>query len=63
VNWNDYGGNNSNGLPSGTTSVLFNADGSSSVSPLPTTTNYQWSVTVQDANGNTSQESAAYDIP
>jgi hypothetical protein len=63
VNWNDHGGNNSNGLPSGTTSVLFNADGSSSVSSLPTTTNYQWSVTVQDANGNTSQESAAYNIP
>jgi hypothetical protein len=65
VNWND---NDSNGIPSGTTSVLFNADGSaqsngSSISPLPTSTNYQWFVVVQDSNGNSSQEATSYNIP
>jgi putative Ig domain-containing protein len=63
VNWNDYGGNNSNGIAAGTTSVLFNADGSASVSSLPTGTNYQWYVGVQDSNGNSSQEATSYDIP
>ncbi len=68
VNWNDNGGNNSNGIPSGTTSVLFNADGSaqsngSSISNLPTATNYQWFVIVQDSQGNSSQEATSYNIP
>ena len=68
MNWNDNGGNNSNGIAAGTTSVLFNADGSaqangSSISNLPTGTNYQWYVGVQDSNGNTSQESTTYNIP
>jgi uncharacterized protein (DUF2141 family) len=63
VNWNDYGGNNSNGIPAGTTSVLFNADSSASVSSLPTATNYQWYVGVQDSNGNSSQEATSYNIP
>jgi hypothetical protein len=63
VNWNDYGGNNSNGIPAGTTSVLFNADSSASVSSLPTATSYQWYVGVQDSNGNSSQEATSYNIP
>jgi len=65
VNWNDFGGNNSNGIPSGTTSVLFNADGSANsngnpISSLPGGTNFQWFVGVQDNNGNTSQETTTY---
>jgi len=68
VSWQDFGGNNSNGLPSGTTSVLFNADGSAtsngaSISSLPSTTNYDWFVQVRDANGNSAQESTTYNIP
>jgi hypothetical protein len=68
VNWNDYGGHNSNGIPSGTTSVLFNADGSansngSPITSLPTATNYQWFVGVQDSNGNSSQETTTYSTP
>ncbi len=68
VNWNDYGGHNSNGIASGTTSVPFNQDGSatnngSSISSLPTGTHYQWFVGVQDANGNSSSETVEYDIP
>jgi hypothetical protein len=68
LNWTDTGGHNSNGLPSGTTSVVFNADGSAtnngaSVSSLPTATHYQWAVVVQDANGNTSSETVEYDVP
>ena len=66
--WNDYGGQNSNGIPSGTTNILFNADGSANsngtpITSLPTATTYTWFVTVQDANGNSSQESATYVIP
>jgi Putative Ig domain len=68
ISWQDYGGHNSNGLPSGTTSVLFNADNSAtsngtSISSLPSTTNYTWFVQVRDANGNSSQESTGYNIP
>jgi large repetitive protein len=62
VSWNDSGGNNSNGIPSGTTSVLFNEDGSASVSSLPSGS-YTWFVSVQDANGNSSQESTTYIVP
>jgi Putative Ig domain/IPT/TIG domain len=66
--WNDNGGKNSNGIPSGTTNLLFNADGSANsngtpITSLPTATTYNWFVTVQDANGNSSQESATYVIP
>ena len=48
--------------------LLTNADGSaqangSSISNLPTGTNYQWYVGVQDSNGNSSQEATSYDIP
>jgi len=47
---------------------LFNADGSANsngtpITSLPTATTYNWFVTVQDANGNSSQESATYVIP
>jgi hypothetical protein len=68
VNWNDNGGNNSNGIAAGTTSVLFNADGSaqangSSISTLPTATNYQWFVGVADSSGNSSQQGTTYIIP
>ena len=67
VQWNDYG-SHGNGIPSGTTNVTFNADGSasangSSISSLPTGTNYNWYVQVQDSNGNTAQETANYNIP
>jgi len=62
VQWNDSG-NQGNGLPSGTTSVLFNADGSANVSSLPTSTNYNWYVQVQDSNGNSSTENTSYNIP
>jgi hypothetical protein len=66
--WNDNGGQNSNGIPSGTTNILFNADGSANsngtpITSLPTATTYTWFVGVQDANGNSSQESATYTIP
>jgi hypothetical protein len=68
VNWSDYGGHNSNGIPSGTTNIPFNQDGSatnngSSISSLPTGTHYNWFVGVQDANGNSSSETVEYDIP
>jgi hypothetical protein len=68
VNWNYSGGHNSNGISSGTTNVMFNTDNSatsngSSISSLPTTTTYNWSVTVQDANGNSAQETTAYVLP
>jgi hypothetical protein len=68
VNWNYSGGNNSNGIPSGTTSVLFNTGGGAtanglSITSLPTGTNYQWFVGVQDANGNSSQETVNYNLP
>jgi len=53
-NWSYSGGQNSNGIPSATTSVPFNTDGSASPSPTLTTgTTYYWSVQVTDANGNT----------
>jgi hypothetical protein len=68
VQWQDNGGHNGNGIASGTTSIVFNADGSAnsngtSISSLPTATNYQWFVRVQDSNGNTSEETIEYDVP
>jgi hypothetical protein len=63
VNWYYSGGNNSNGISSTTNNVIFNKDGSASVTPLPPTTNYQWSVTVQDANGNSAQYTTTYATP
>jgi uncharacterized protein (DUF2141 family) len=63
VNWNDYGGHNSNGIASGTTNVQFNADSSANVWALPTGQTYNWFVGVQDSQGNSSQEGTAYVIP
>jgi len=63
VNWYYSGGNNSNGIPSSTTNVMYNVDGQASVSPLPIHTTYNWSVTVQDANGNTAQRITTYTLP
>jgi hypothetical protein len=67
VQWNDSS-NNGNGIPSGTTNVTFNEDSSatangSSITSLPSGTNYNWFVEVQDSNGNTAQENATYNIP
>jgi hypothetical protein len=68
VQWQDYGGHNSNGIASGTTNIPFNQDGSatnngSNITSLPTATNYQWFVRVQDANGDTAEEDSTYNIP
>jgi len=60
-NWFYSGGNNSNGIPSTQTSVLFDVDGSANPSSsLTTGTTYQWWVTVQDSNGNSAQIGATY---
>jgi hypothetical protein len=60
-NWNYSGGNNSNGIPSAQTSVVFNTDGSASPSSsLTVGTTYDWWVTVQDANGNSAQFITTY---
>jgi hypothetical protein len=60
-NWYYSGGNNSNGIPSTQTSVVFNVDGfANPSSSLTTGTTYDWSVTVQDANANTAQFITTY---
>jgi hypothetical protein len=59
-NWN-YGGNNSNGIPSSQLSVLFNTDGSANPNAsLTPATLYNWWVTVQDDNGNSAQFQTTY---
>jgi hypothetical protein len=68
VNWNYYGGKNTNGIPNTMTNVLFNVDGSaqsngSSISALPGATIYNWWVTVQDGAGNSAQYSTTYTTP
>jgi Putative Ig domain len=63
VSWYYSGGNNSNGIPSSTTNVMYNVDGQASVSPLPGATTYNWSVRVQDANGNSAQYTTTYTTP
>jgi len=60
LNWCYSGGNNSNGIPSSQTSVVFDVDGSASSSSLTAGTIYNWSVQVQDADGNTAQEQTTY---
>jgi hypothetical protein len=60
LNWFYSGGHNSNGIPSSQTSVVFNVDGSASSPSLTSGTTYNWSVQVQDANGNTAQENTTY---
>jgi hypothetical protein len=51
---------NSNGLPSTQTSVLYNADGTASQSALTTATQYNWAVQITDNNGNSAQRSVTY---
>jgi hypothetical protein len=68
VNWYYSGGHNSNGISSSTTNVMFNTDNSatnngSSISALPGATTYDWSVRVQDANGNSAQYTTTYTTP
>src|SRR5258708_8670269 len=70
VSWSYSGGQNGNGIPSTTTNVPFDVDGSASntsscgsgpSSPcLASGTTYDWWVTVQDANGNSSQITTPY---
>jgi len=60
LNWCYSGGNNSNGIPSSQTSVVFDVDGSASSSSLTSGTIYNWSVQVQDADGNSAQEQTTY---
>jgi hypothetical protein len=60
LNWCYSGGKNSNGIPSSQTTVVFDVDGSASSSSLTSGTTYNWSVQVQDANGNTAQEQVNY---
>jgi uncharacterized protein (DUF2141 family) len=60
-NWNYNGGNNSNGIPSTTTSVVFNLDNSAfPSSSLTTGTTYNWWVQVRDDNGNQAQITTTY---
>jgi hypothetical protein len=62
--WNYSGSGNSNGIPSSQTNVLFNTDSSASPNPALTSGGtYDWSVTVQDANGNTAQQTVPYTVP
>ena len=54
--WNTHDG----GLPSTTTSVLYNADGKASSPSLTSGTTYYWQVTVEDANGNQATKQTTY---
>jgi hypothetical protein len=58
--WSYKGGHASNGLPSTTTSAVFNSDGSASVPSLTTGTAYTWSITVTDNNGNSATIQTSY---
>jgi hypothetical protein len=63
-NWYYSGGNNSNGIPSTQTSVVFDVDGSAfPSSSLTSGMTYDWWVTVRDANGNSAQFSTTYLVP
>jgi hypothetical protein len=67
VQWQDNGGHNSNGIASGTTNIPFNQDGTATnnglnITSLPTATNYQWFVRVQDANGDIAEEDSTYNL-
>jgi hypothetical protein len=60
-NWNYSGGNNSNGIPSSTTSVVFNTDNSASPNAALTSgVTYDWFVQVSDANGNAAINTVSY---
>jgi hypothetical protein len=63
-------GNNSNvnGLASSVTSLIWGVDpndgtNTPTVSSLPGATTYNWTVTVQDSNGNSAQEQVSYVLP
>jgi hypothetical protein len=58
--WNYKGGNDGNGLPSTITSAVFNSDGKASQSSLTTGTNYAFSVTVTDNQGNSATYVVSY---
>ncbi len=60
VSWYYSGGNNSNGIPSSTTNILFNSDGSATSTALVAGTLYDWYVTVSDNVGNQSQITTTY---
>ena len=63
-NWNYFGPNNGNGIPSTQTSVTYNTDGSASPnSPLVAGVTYSWSVAVQDNDNNIAQYAASYTVP
>ena len=63
-NWSYYGGNNSNGIPSTQTSVVFDTDGSASPSAsLTPGGTYNWSVSVSDNSNNSATYSASYTVP
>jgi hypothetical protein len=61
--WNYSGGNNSNGIPSSQTNILFNFDGSASSATLTSGKTYFWGVQVQDAAGNSAQYTTSYTVP
>jgi hypothetical protein len=62
--WSYYGNGNGNGLPSTQTSVLFNTDGTASpTASLTSGGTYNWSVTIQDNNGNSAQFTTSYTVP
>jgi hypothetical protein len=58
--WNDKGGHDSNGLPSTTTSAVFNSDGSASQPSLTTGTAYTVTITVTDSSGNSATVQRSY---
>ena len=61
-NWNYP--NHSNGIPSTTTSVQYNVDGSANPnSPLIVGQTYNWEVQVQDADGNSASYTTTYLVP
>jgi hypothetical protein len=60
-NWGYSGHHDGGGIPSTTTSVLFNVDGSANPSSsLILGDTYNWYVGIQDANGNTAQYTTTY---
>jgi hypothetical protein len=62
--WNYYGSGSGNGIPSTTTNVTFNTDGSASPSAtLAVGGTYNWSVTVGDNDNNSAQYTTTYVVP
>lgn len=52
--------NNGQGMPSSTTSLVYNLDGHASQASLTQGTQYHWSITVQDSLGNQAQQNVMY---